>query len=741
MRNHNLQAGYSVLRNICHMYRLHVEPFVFNKPELTHDAHGTKEAKPLFKEGHLPIQKCLNLRPLYNFRHILITLMESPGGIDVDYLFHCYVTYMAERHNQILKKLEFEEIKSIKDVRTYIQKITGIFGFEMYISHYVPGITSELYYVDLWKETSVTVAETLQKNITLATDETTYEEFKNLLKLFTLALGMLRCDPTCIIKVTEKLGSHYCAILQSDLNAAMMLSLSKDSYQFAVLMGESEQKQFLEIFDPWVGKPGMDAKHFPKKLPFSQSVPEIYGSLKKFITANASLDEDLGIELEESAQRIMELTRTALTSGLHGAASEIFNQGYLLVAQYVQMYRNWHYIKEAIPNLEKFIAEVLKIDADDYDDFSLTCGQVFDSLAVETEHQLLMELTGYMTAVLHDSQIDLYEPPEGPSQEAEKLMAFIENFFKQTDSLMRPEFAQKAFAMIWTQIPSTLETVWIYESTTVSLNGIMQLRLDIEQYDIFLQKFRLHIQHPSSFNEGFISLLQLTDLVLSEDWDEYTSKFGQKNFRYSLAPPSSALRLLHKLNDLKAAVSSSNMYVSVKAEKEKLRQRELLIIQLDDLATVGKVVHFKKNGLNLDPTKSQLSTASEKSHADSPSFLAIPVPLKKTSETIKPSKISSIFRKQEVESGKPGGSAISVIQSVQSTMSKIPAATSTTTAQSPKPPTIPSFVKSNIDRLKPQPSEISTKPSIEVAISNASSVSAKQRVKTVKPTISASSAK
>ncbi|XP_055355422.1 exocyst complex component 6-like isoform X2 [Paramacrobiotus metropolitanus] len=386
------QAGLAMFHTVSLYSGITVEPAASELPKLLSALNGANAKESL--------EKMLNLRLLNNFRHIVKTLVDYPGGVDSEYLFHCYVTYMAERHVQIFKNLDEHDVTTLQQLRSFVQKIVGIFGMEMFIAYYVTGITAEDYYNDLWKDVFPKVRTITEDAIKLVCTENDYKDTRILLRIFLSAMAMLRCDTSGIFCLLESLAGHYCKILDQTLGAAMHLSLSRDLFSAHILSSVEAEKSFLHVFDPWEKHPGCTSKEFPKKLPFSQSVPEIYGLLTNYISSNIDVDKDLGLSVEESLERAVEITKTALTTQLYDHLQDIFTSGYLLVKQYVQVYQNMTQLQYCLPRLERFIAKELCVHLEtNHPLLSLRSANVtFEALRLGTEQQLIGELTFCMIA-------------------------------------------------------------------------------------------------------------------------------------------------------------------------------------------------------------------------------------------------------------------------------------------------------------------------------------------------------
>ncbi|OQV15218.1 putative Exocyst complex component 6 [Hypsibius exemplaris] len=502
---------------------------------------------------------------------------DEASGVGTGYLFDCYLTYMAERQNQVLSKLQHVRIlDSTAALRLYLQNIVGVFATELYISHVVPGISSKLFYDEMWKEASQVAKESLEKSIGLAFDDSSYREGRDLIGLFIETMRTLRCDPGVIIEASRRCAYFYCDVVLENIAVRLEEAISADTFTPLVIATEDEWNALSETLGYWLEG---TAHGFPKVLPLSAIVPKTVVLVKDYITGLASVWRDVRLEDEDAKGKIMALVKYFLEHEIRLHLSKRLAGAAMWPEQYVLFYSNFSYLEGAIPTLEWHVANELRQDKIG---FELDVKHVFNQLRTEIEICLFKDLTTSLEAIMKSYCFDRPNKTTATSRESQRILQYFDQFMAIITTVLPQHIIEKAWATANTHLPTALQVCLLQDSKAVSVDGLLQLKLDIEQYELGLLRHSRWSTDPAQLKDIFIPLRQLIDLITSDDFSSYMTGHGNPESRYSRVTPDMVVKVLAKLKDPDER-KGSNIFANIKTGRDKKKQRDVLVAQLLNL--------------------------------------------------------------------------------------------------------------------------------------------------------------
>ncbi|XP_024000654.1 exocyst complex component 6B-like [Salvelinus sp. IW2-2015] len=138
--------------------------------------------------------------------------------------------------------------------------------------------------------------------------------------------------------------------------------LDQDNFSPIPVATEEEYRQFTSQFP--FQDPELDKLPFPKKLPFSEFVPQVYFQLREFIDACLKYYEDLHLSSTEIDDVIRKSTNLLLTRTLSNCLQYAMKKKNVGLAELVQVIINTTQLEASCVYLEEFISNITNVPPD-----------------------------------------------------------------------------------------------------------------------------------------------------------------------------------------------------------------------------------------------------------------------------------------------------------------------------------------------------------------------------------------
>uniref|UniRef100_A0A673AQJ5 Exocyst complex component n=1 Tax=Sphaeramia orbicularis TaxID=375764 RepID=A0A673AQJ5_9TELE len=324
---------------------------------------------------------------------------------------------------------------------------------------------------------------------------------------------------------------------------------------------------------------------FPKKLPMSQSVPQIYTQVKEFIYASLKFSESLHRSSTEIDDMLRKSTNLLLTRTLSSCLQNLIKKPHIGLTELVQIIINTTHLEQACRYLEEFITNITNVSPETVHTTRLYGLSTFKDARHAAEGEIYTKLNQKIDEFI---QLADYEwgMAESDGRASGYLMDLI-NFLRSTFQVfthLPGKVAQTACMSACKHLSTSLMQMLLdTELKQISMGAIQQFNLDVIQCELFASSEPVPGFQGDTLQLAFIDLRQLLDLFMVWDWSTYLADYGQPTSKYLRVNPATALALLEKMKDTS---KKNNIFSGFrKNDRDKQKLIETVVKQLRRLDT------------------------------------------------------------------------------------------------------------------------------------------------------------
>uniref|UniRef100_A0A673KQQ2 Exocyst complex component n=1 Tax=Sinocyclocheilus rhinocerous TaxID=307959 RepID=A0A673KQQ2_9TELE len=355
----------------------------------------------------------------------------------------------------------------------------------------------------------------------------------------------------------------------------------QDNYSPIPVENEEEYKAVISRFPFHDAE--IEKQQFPKKLPMSQSVPQIYSQVKEFIYASLKFSESLHRSSTEIDDMLRKSTNLLLTRTLSSCLQNLIKKPHIGLTELVQIIINTTHLEHACKYLEDFITNITNVSPETVHTTRLYGLSTFKDARHAAEGEIYTKLNQKIDEFI---QLADYEwgMAESDGRASGYLMDLI-NFLRSTFQVfthLPGKVAQTACMSACKHLATSLMQMLLdTELKQISMGAIQQFNLDVIQCELFASSEPVPGFQGDTLQLAFIDLRQLLDLFMVWDWSTYLADYGQPTSKYLRVNPSTALALLEKMKD----TSKKNIIFSQfrKNDRDKQKLIETVVKQLRSL--------------------------------------------------------------------------------------------------------------------------------------------------------------
>uniref|UniRef100_A0A8K9Y0I9 Exocyst complex component n=1 Tax=Oncorhynchus mykiss TaxID=8022 RepID=A0A8K9Y0I9_ONCMY len=327
----------------------------------------------------------------------------------------------------------------------------------------------------------------------------------------------------------------------------------------------------------------IEKQDFPKKLPMSQSVPQIYVQVKEFIYASLKFSESLHRSWTEIDDMLRKSTNLLLTRTLSGCLQHLTKKPHIGLTELVQIIINTTHLEQACKYLEDFITNITNVSPETVHTTRLYGLSTFKDARHAAEGEIYTKLNQKIDEFIQLADYD-WGMPESDGQASGYLMDLI-NFLRSTFQVfthLPGKVAQTACMSACKHLSTSLmQMVLDSELKQISMGAVQQFNLDVIQCELFASSEPVPGFQGDTLQLAFIDLRQLLDLFMVWDWSTYLADYGQPTSKYLRVNPSTALALLEKMKDTS---KKNNIFSQFrKNDRDKQKLIETVVKQLRSL--------------------------------------------------------------------------------------------------------------------------------------------------------------
>ncbi|XP_039403812.1 exocyst complex component 6 isoform X8 [Mauremys reevesii] len=504
--------------NVNYGRNMHVINGKVPEPKYEITSKRTLEEEDEHEEEVLTAHDLVDFSPVYRCLHIYSVLGDGET-------FENYYRKQRRKQARLVLQPQSSMHETVEGYRRYFSQIVGFFVVEDHILHVTQGLVTRAYTDELWNMALSKIIAVLRTHSSYCTDPDLVLELKNLIVVFADTLQGYGFPVNRLFDLLFEIRDQYNETLLKKWAGLFRDIFEADNYSPIPVANEEEYKIVISKFP--FQDPELDKQSFPKKLPMSQSVPQIYIQVKEFIYASLKFSESLHRSSTEIDDMLRKSTNLLLTRTLSSCLQNLIKKPHIGLTELVQIIINTTHLEQACKYLEDFITNITNISQ-------------------ETVH----------TARLYGL------------------------------STFKGKVAQTACMSACQHLSTSLMQMLLdSELKQISMGAVQQFNLDVIQCELFASSEPVPGFHGDTLQLAFIDLRQLLDLFMVWDWSTYLADYGQSTSKYLRVNPSTALTLLEKVHrGMKDTSKKNNIFAQFrKNDRDKQKLIETVVKQLRSL--------------------------------------------------------------------------------------------------------------------------------------------------------------
>ncbi|XP_053306059.1 exocyst complex component 6 isoform X2 [Spea bombifrons] len=504
------------------------------------------------EEEVLSVQDLVDFSPVYRCLHIYSVLGDKE-------VFENYYRKQRRKQARLVLQPQSNMHETVEGYRKYFSQIVGFFVVEDHILHVTEGLVTAAYTAELWNMAQSKIIAVLRTYSSYCTDPDLVLELKNLIVVFADTLQGYGFQVNRLFDLLFEVRDRYNETLLKKWAGIFRDIFEGDNYSPIPVANEEEYKNVISKF-PFHDQE--TEKHpFPKKLPMSQSVPQIYTQVKEFIYASLKFSESLYRSSTEIDDMLRKSTNLLLTRTLSSCLQNLIRKPHIGLTELVQIIINTTHLEQACKYLEDFITNITNVSPETVHTARLYCLSTFKDARHAAEEEIYTKLNQKIDEFIQLADYDwtMSEPDGRASGYLMDLINFLRSTFQVFTNLpnnsndhgaMSGKVAQTACMSACKHLSTSLTQMLLdTDLKQISMGAIQQFNLDVIQCELFASSDPVPGFQEDTLQLAFIDLRQLLDLFMVWDWSTYLADYGQPTSKYLRVNPSTALILLEKIKE------------------------------------------------------------------------------------------------------------------------------------------------------------------------------------------------
>ncbi|KAM6346778.1 exocyst complex component 6 isoform X9 [Rissa tridactyla] len=530
------------------------------------------------EEEVLTAQDLVDFSPVYRCLHIYSVLGDGE-------IFENYYRKQRRKQARLVLQPQSSMHETVEGYRRYFSQIVGFFVVEDHILHVTQGLVTRTYTDELWNMALSKIIAVLRTHSSYCSDPDLVLELKNLIVVFADTLQGYGFPVNRLFDLLFEIRDQYNETLLKKWSGLFRDIFEADNYSPIPVANEEEYKIVISKFP--FQDPELDKQSFPKKLPMSQSVPQIYIQVKEFIYASLKFSESLHRSSTEIDDMLRKSTNLLLTRTLSSCLQNLIKKPHIGLTELVQIIINTTHLEQACKYLEDFISNITNISQVTVHTARLYGLSTFKDARHAAEGEIYTKLNQKIDEFIQIADYD-WTMSESDGRASGYLMDLI-NFLRSTFQVfthLPGKVAQTACMSACQHLSMSLMQMLLdSELRQISMGAIQQFNLDVIQCELFASSEPVPGFQGDTLQLAFIDLRQLLDLFMVWDWSTYLADYGQATSKYLRVNPSTALTLLEKVHrGMKDSSKKNNIFAQFrKNDRDKQKLIETVVKQLRSL--------------------------------------------------------------------------------------------------------------------------------------------------------------
>uniref|UniRef100_A0A8K9UI77 Exocyst complex component n=1 Tax=Oncorhynchus mykiss TaxID=8022 RepID=A0A8K9UI77_ONCMY len=567
IRKHSDKIGETAMKQKQAEYRVQV----LNRYETlllyrNRQSTGTKQV--------LTAQDLVDFSPVYRCLHIYTVLGDRET-------FENYYRKQRKKQARLVLQPQSNMQETVEGYRRYFNQIVGFFLVEDHVLHSTQGLLTRAFTDELWNMALSKITAVLRTHSSYCSDPDLVLQLKNLIVIFADTLQGYGYPVNRLFDLLFEIRDQYNETLLKKWALVFREIFELDNYSPIPVETEEEYKSVVSRFPFHDAE--IEKQDFPKKLPMSQSVPQIYVQVKEFIYASLKFSESLHRSWTEIDDMLRKSTNLLLTRTLSGCLQHLTKKPHIGLTELVQIIINTTHLEQACKYLEDFITNITNVSPETVHTTRLYGLSTFKDARHAAEGEIYTKLNQKIDEFIQLADYD-WGMPESDGQASGYLMDLI-NFLRSTFQVfthLPGKVAQTACMSACKHLSTSLmQMVLDSELKQISMGAVQQFNLDVIQCELFASSEPVPGFQGDTLQLAFIDLRQLLDLFMVWDWSTYLADYGQPTSKYLRVNPSTALALLEKMKDTS---KKNNIFSQFrKNDRDKQKLIETVVKQLRSL--------------------------------------------------------------------------------------------------------------------------------------------------------------
>nr|XP_033467399.1 exocyst complex component 6 isoform X3 [Epinephelus lanceolatus] len=529
-------------------------------------------------EEILTAQDLVDFSPVYRCLHIYTVLGDRET-------FESYYRKQRKKQARLVLQPQANMHETVEGYRRYFNQIVGFFVVEDHILHATRGLVTRAFTDELWNMALSKIIAVLRTHSSYCDDPDLVLELKNLIVIFADTLQGYGFPVNRLFDLLFEVRDQYNETLLKKWAVVFREIFEMDNYSPIPVETEEEYKLVVSRFPFHDAE--IEKQDFPKKLPMSQSVPQIYTQVKEFIYASLKFSESLHRSSTEIDDMLRKSTNLLLTRTLSSCLQNLIKKPHIGLTELVQIIINTTHLEQACRYLEEFITNITNVSPETVHTTRLYGLSTFKDARHAAEGEIYTKLNQKIDEFI---QLADYEwgMAESDGRASGYLMDLI-NFLRSTFQVfthLPGKVAQTACMSACKHLSTSLMQMLLdTELKQISMGAIQQFNLDVIQCELFASSEPVPGFQGDTLQLAFIDLRQLLDLFMVWDWSTYLADYGQPTSKYLRVNPATALALLEKVyRGMKDTSKKNNIFSQFrKNDRDKQKLIETVVKQLRSL--------------------------------------------------------------------------------------------------------------------------------------------------------------
>ncbi|XP_063077972.1 exocyst complex component 6 isoform X1 [Engraulis encrasicolus] len=536
------------------------------------------------EEEVLTAQDLVDFSPVYRCLHIYTVLGDRET-------FENYYRKQRKKQARLVLQPQSNMHETVEGYRKYFNQIVGFFVVEDHILHATEGLVTRAFTDELWNMALSKIIAVLRTHSSYCSDPDLVLELKNMIVIFADTLQGYGFTVNRLFDLLFEIRDQYNETLLKKWALVFREIFEQDNYSPIPVETEEEYRSVISRFPFHDAE--IEKQPFPKKLPMSQSVPQMYTQVKEFIYASLKFSESLHRSSTEIDDMLRKSTNLLLTRTLSSCLQNLIKKPHIGLTELVQIIINTTHLEQACKYLEDFITNITNVSPETIHTTRLYGLATFKDARHSAEGEIYTKLNQKIDEFIQlaDYEWGMAESDGRASGYLMDLINFLRSTFQVFTHLpnnnndhaaMSGKVAQTACMSACKHLASSLMQMLLDpDLKQVSLGAIQQFNLDVIQCELFASSEPVPGFQGDTLQLAFIDLRQLLDLFMVWDWSTYLADYGQPTSKYLRVNPSTALALLEKMKDTS---KKNNIFSQFrKNDRDKQKLIETVVKQLRSL--------------------------------------------------------------------------------------------------------------------------------------------------------------